>query len=168
MPFSSQESIIISEAKCQIASAVIEVKRSEVYRVNEEILAVISTNEGKALFFTSNRVIIAKLASLGSILGMRLAFGLVGEFLQRHKEAKKEEQLSEFSPESILKADKKNLEIPYTEITQVELFKKWLVGKLLRITVGKTKRVFIVDKPKKLQDCANALRPILGDKMIVS
>jgi len=131
--------------------------------VNEEILEVIETTDRKGLYFTSNRVIIAKLG--GQALSM--AFGVFGALAESRMRAKKKEQLSKLSPESILTADKKNFAIPYTEVTKVELFKKML-GRKVRITVGAKKHEFSLSKPKEFENYVNVLQPLLGDKLTVS
>lgn len=131
--------------------------------MNEEILVVIDTTEKKALYFTSNRVIVAKLA--GSALSW--AFGMGGAFAEQRMAAKKKEQLSKLSPESILTADKKNFAIPYTEVTQVELLKKRF-GRKIRIVAGTAKHEFWLGKPKELENYVNTLRPVLEDKLVIS
>lgn len=131
--------------------------------MNEEILVVIDTNERKALYFTSNRVIVAKVG--GQALSM--AFGIAGALAESRMQAKKKEQLSKLTPESILTADKKNFAIPYTEITKVELFKK-MFGRKIRIIVGGKKHEFSLGKPKELESYVNTLRPVLADKLVVS
>lgn len=131
--------------------------------MNEEILVVIDTTEKKALYFTSNRVIVAKLA--GSALSW--AFGMGGAIAEARMAAKKKEQLSKLSPESILTADKKNFAIPYTEVTQVELLKKRF-GRKIRIVAGTAKHEFWLGKPKELENYVNTLRPVLEDKLVIS
>ena len=118
--------------------------------VNEEILVVIETKERKTLYFTSNRVILAKYGGQGLL------------------------------PESILTAHKKNFAIPYTEIHKVELLKKeiWIglglslsylgFGRRVRITATAKKHEFRLRKGQELDYYANTLRPVLADKLVVS
>jgi len=83
--------------------------------------------------------------------------------------AKKKEQLSKLSPESILTADKKNFAIPYTEVTQVEMLKKRRFhAAMVRIVAGAKKHQFVLDKPKELENYVNILRPVLEDKLVIS
>lgn len=131
--------------------------------MNEEIVEMIETADRKALYFTSNRVIVAKLG--GQALSM--AFGVFGALAESRMRAKKKEQLSKLSPESVLTADKKNFAIPYSEITKVEFFKKML-GRKIRIIAGAKKHEFGLSKPKELESYVNSLRPILADKLVVS
>lgn len=132
--------------------------------MNEEILEVIETKDRKALYFTSNRVIVAKLGGMG----LTLAFGVLGALAESRMRAKKEEQLSKLSPQSILTADKKNFEIPYTEVSKVEMSKGFLGSKIRIITVGAKKHQFKLSKPKEFQSYVNVLQPILSDKLSVS
>lgn len=132
--------------------------------MNEEILVVIDCTV-TALYFTSNRVIVAKLA--GSALST--FFGLGGMLAEQRMAAKKKEQISKLSPESILTADKKNFAIPYTEVTQVELLKKRRFRvPMVRVVAGAKKHQFVLGKPKELENYANILRPILEEKLVVS
>ena len=136
--------------------------------MNEEILVTIGTrsNQPTALFFTSNRVIVARTASTAArVIGY--AFGWGGQATEEHAEDKKIKELSKLPPEDILADNKKNFAIPYTDIIQVELFKKMLSRKI-RITAGTTKHEFRLSKPKELTTYINALRPVLADKLVVS
>jgi len=131
--------------------------------VNEEILEAIETKDRKVLYITSNRLIIAKLG--GQALSM--AFGVFGALAESRMRAKKKEQLSKLSPESVLTANKKNFAIPYTDVTKVEMSKGFL-GQKITITVGAKKHKFAPSKRKEFDDYVNVLQPLLGDKLTVS
>lgn len=137
--------------------------------MSEEILTVIGvrSNVPTALYFTSSRVIVARTASTAArIVGY--AFGWGGQAAEEHGEDKKAEELSKLPPESILADNKKNYAISYTDIIQVELFKKMLSGQQIRITAGKDKYQFRLSKPKEVANYINILRSVFGDKLVVS
>ncbi|MGF3573731.1 MAG: hypothetical protein ACQXXG_09990 [Candidatus Bathyarchaeia archaeon] len=130
-----------------------------------------------ALFFTSKRSVAAKVG------------GQLKDFLgpvAMEEYARKAEALKEVSIESILKADKDNFEIPYTDITHIEVKKAGWKDKLITEmrTIGtmtikgkeehkfQITRAFIVDpssptglKPQKLEDCIKVIRSVLSDKL---
>ena len=123
-----------------------------------------------ALLFTSDRMIVAK-------VGGQLTIDL-GAF------AKKAEELKEVSLESILKADKNNFEIPYSDIVNIEIKKSGWKDKIVAnrlvpgvITVkGKEEHKFVIAqikaeaskfKPQKFQECVDLLRSILPSKLSV-
>jgi hypothetical protein len=134
--------------------------------MGEEILTVIGTGKPETLFFTSKRVIIAKTGGMASRMAMQSAFGVLGALAEQRREAKKKEELSKLTPESILSADKKNFGIPYEEIVKVEFFKK-LLSQKMRITTGTDKYEYYVAEPKKKQpEYLNTLRAVLGDKLV--
>ena len=133
--------------------------------MREEVLAAIGTGKPEALFFTSNRVIIARTGGTASRVAMQSALGTLGMLAQQRREAKKKEELSKLTPESILSADKKNFGIPYEEITKVEFFKKMLWRKV-RITTGTGKYEYYVAESKKQPEYVNTLRKVLGDKVM--
>jgi type IV secretory pathway TrbF-like protein len=130
-----------------------------------------------ALFFTLKRLIVAKVGALFK------------DFVASAEYAKKAEELKEVSIESILKADKDNFEIPYTDITDIEIKKAGWKDKLVAdfVTIG-TLTIKIKDKkgqkfnitklridpsapskvkPQKLEDCINVVRSVLSDKLSV-
>lgn len=135
--------------------------------MSEEILEVVDTKQAKVLYFTSSRVIVANIKAGGG-LGLGLAFGALGGLVEARMQAKKKEQLSKVSPESILTADKKNFAIPYADINEVELRKKLMGRREIRLTTGAAKYDFDLRKAKEFEKYLNTLRPIFGDKLIVS
>ena len=128
-----------------------------------------------ALLFTSDKMIAAKVG------GQAKEFMLMidpGAF------AKKAEELKDVSLESILKADKDNFEIPYSDIVNIEIKKSGWKDKIAAnrpvpgvITVkGKEEHKFLIAqikaealkfKPQKFQECADLLRSILPSKLSI-
>jgi len=137
--------------------------------VKEEVLVAIGTrsNDPTALFFTSNRVIVARTGGTAARIAS-YAFGWGGQAAEEHAEDKKTEELSKLPPEDILADNKRSFAIPYTDIIQVELFKRVFSGRQIRITAGTTKYQFRLAKPKELANYVNILRPVLTDKLVVS
>ena len=129
----------------------------------EEIIEAIETNDRKMLYFTSNRVIVASIG--GRVLSA--TFGLLGALAEAQMRAKKKEQLQKLTPESILTADKSNFALPYNEVGTIEISKKML-GRKVRIISGTQKHEFWMAKPKEYEEYVNILRPVLGDKLVVS
>ncbi|MFC1925603.1 hypothetical protein ACFLW2_02780 [Chloroflexota bacterium] len=126
--------------------------------------------QGRALCFTSNRLIIA------NVDGTRLIYaffilaalgGLIIVLLQGRARTKKTELLKDLSPEMILAADKKNFAIPYTELGKVEMYKKMRQRKI-RITDDTAKYEFSLSKSKEFEDYVTVLSPLLNDKLVVS
>lgn len=136
--------------------------------MSEEILCVVETVAGagyleEMLYFTSNRLIRAKIESKAARFDPTGVFDLVSLF----KRGKKVRDLSKLSPEGILGADSGNFAIPYVEISKVELFKK-MRGKKIRITTATEKHEFWLSKPKEFEKCVDMLRPVLADKLSIS
>lgn len=136
--------------------------------MSEEILEVIETKQPKVLYFTSSKVIVANIGGGARGVGLGMVFGALGGLAEGRIEAKKKEQLSKLSAESILTADKKNFGISYMDITQVELRKKLMGRREIRLATSAAKYDFDLKKPKELENYVNTLRPILGDKLVIS
>ena len=142
------------------------------------IIARIDTIGRYALYFTSDKVIVAKV-SLGTalvwwilsgaflilatfhvfllnILGV-VIFALVGLAflgvwrLQERNRPKKVKQLGELPPELILSADRRNIAITYAEIVRVELVKKpsSVTISTGKTSTGKTRREFLPRDARK-------------------
>jgi hypothetical protein len=136
------------------------------------------------LFFTSERLIAAKVG------GQHEELTLIADSCAF---ARKAEELKDVSIESILKADKDNFEIPYTDITDIEIKKAGWKERLMSnvpalIPIG-TMRIRIRDKeeqkfhitrtermdpsspsgsrPQVLEDCINIVCSVLSDKLSV-
>jgi hypothetical protein len=131
--------------------------------MKEEVIATIEVHNNEALFFTSSRVVVAKLIGGAASAGLFLGLGALGSSIAESKmRAKKLKELSQISPESILTENKKNYAVPYEEMTKCEL------GKKLNIFRGPNKHKFKLRNAKEREEYAKALRPVLGDKLVVS
>jgi hypothetical protein len=131
--------------------------------MKEEIIATIEVQNNQAIFCTSCRAVVAKLVGTGTSVGMTFAFGWLASGIAESKmRAKKLKELSQISPESILTDNKKNFAVPYEEITRLEL------GKKLKIFTGPKKLEFRLSNAKEREAYANALRPMLGERLVVS
>jgi len=130
--------------------------------MQEEIIETIEVKDDKAVFFTPKRAIVATLVGKGTSTGLSFGLGLAGDIGVSKMRSKKLGELSKVSPESILTDNKHNFAIPYEETT------KWELGKKLKIFTGAKKQEFKLCKSKERETYASALRPVLGDKLIVS
>lgn len=83
--------------------------------MGEEIVEVFETRERNGLYFTTDRIIVAKLG--GDELS--ILFGNIGAIVEARRRAKRKEQFSKLSVESILAADTENFAIPYSEVTRI-------------------------------------------------
>ena len=137
--------------------------------MKEELLVAIGTrgNVPMGLFFTSNRLIIARTGSTAARIAS-YGFGWGGQAVGEAAEDKKLKELSKVSPESILTDNKNNFAIPYSDIIQVEMFKKMLSGRQIRINMGTKKQQFRLSNPRKYKEYADILKSVLGDKLVVS
>ena len=141
--------------------------------MSEEVLGVIGVMRPafartiyETLFFTPDRVIVARTSG-----GLGTLFGGIGAGIEAYRGAKKAEEMRKLSLESVLTADKHNYAISNSEITKVELRKKWTGIKINIETKDKTGKwtcTGIPEKKKvKLEDYENILRPVFGDKLSV-
>ncbi|MCX6672101.1 MAG: hypothetical protein NTX92_09305 [Euryarchaeota archaeon] len=119
-----------------------------------------------ALYFTTNRLIVAKTAS-GLALGV--AFGMIGRSIAKRSGNKRSESLGELSPDSILSADKQNYDIPYSAISTVEMKKPSMISKcVLRIyTTDNKKHQFLLDDKNAFDDQYNLMNSVLSSKLTV-
>lgn len=128
-----------------------------------------------ALFFTSNRLAVAKIGGQLKELASIVDLGMF---------AKKAEELRDVSIESLLKADKDNFEIPYSEITKVEVREAGWKDKFAAsrpvpgiITImGKEEHKFLIAqlaiegskyRTQKFEECVDLLRSVLSSKVSV-
>lgn len=138
--------------------------------MHEEILEVIETLGGKALYITPSSIIIAKLRSaafMGTFTVLNTMFGLLTSLFEKEMIDKKIEKLGKLCPEKILNANEKNFAIPYTEVIRLEMSKGFLRPRV-KITVGVNKHRFWLRKHNDFYKCMSALKPILGDTLTVS
>ncbi len=127
--------------------------------MGEEIVEVFETRERNGLYFTTDRIIVAKLG--GDELS--ILFGNIGDIVEARRRAKRKEQFSKLSAESILAADTENFAIPYSEVTRIEWSKK-----KANIISGSFTYKFKLKKRKEFEGCVDTLSSILGGKLFVS
>lgn len=132
--------------------------------MNEETVLIIDTvgpEATKALCFTTNRMIVAE---VGECFGAYSGEFPLAALLHNLWRGRRMRQLRNLSPEGILTANKKNFAVSYAEIVKVELFVVRR-DRMIRITASAATHEFLLDKPKEVQNYANALRPVLADKL---
>lgn len=117
------------------------------------------------LVFTTTRLIVARKGFLetgGEVgPGGGVQGGLAGAIVGRLQK-KKLEELKQLSPESILKSNKKNFDVPYSEITKAEVGKRWKTSCLY---IYSTKDVYKFGLGIKLEDVENSIRSLLPEKV---
>jgi hypothetical protein len=134
-------------------------------------------SDHKTLYFTPNRVIVAKTGGKAGYL-----FGGIGAGITAYREQKKREELRKLSPESVLRADKHNFAIPYSDILRVEMKKKRFSGSICLIAghkFGKDMKkkdkttaidVYRYEKAiakKGFEDCVDCVRSVLPEKLSI-
>ena len=99
-----------------------------------------------------------------------VAGGAVGQWLAIRSDKKKAQELKQQDIEEILKADKKNYEIPYPETLKVEMKKlsrfSWPYSTEIKFTTDKKKRKFKL-KNVKFEEAIELFRAVLPDKVDV-
>lgn len=141
----------------------------------ERILGIITPAEGKgkgsawggpkkfALVFTSDRLVIVKLAGFLALLGG--AIGGIGGIYDRMV-TKKPEELLGMSIEDILKDDKDNYAIPYSEIVKVVMKKGGFISDpTVFFNTAKKKHLFVFTKENGYNNCLNLVRATMPDKL---
>ena len=122
------------------------------------------------LFFTKNRLIIAKLLSGAEMMGSIMsdtasgAFGGGKEVMKKRREA-----YEEMSPEEIVSAHLENFALTYHEISRVEVKKPGLLGgtKIKVSTFDRTHEFTLREKKQLFDERVDFLRSILSDKVSV-
>ena len=146
--------------------------------MSEEIVGsikVVSTGAGDILahrsqncylFFTPNRVIVAK---SGSTYGWGFAFGAIGEGIAQHAAKKRMEEIKQLSVESILNENKKNFGMSYVEIDKVEIKKPGkLSGAKISFFTNTKKYDFLISEKKDSFDTqVDLIRSMLSSKTIL-
>ncbi|MFX0117440.1 MAG: hypothetical protein ACFFB3_23030 [Candidatus Hodarchaeota archaeon] len=132
--------------------------------IPEEIVGVLEV-PAQNLYFTSGRVIVAKIGGSG-LLGL---FGAAGVAAEAYRQKKKKEELEQLSPESILTADKKNFAIPYSDIIRVEMKKpgRFSAAKIDFVTNGKTHKFILLQKKESFDNFTNLVRSVLPDQLSI-
>ena len=95
------------------------------------------------LVFTNQRIIVSVKGLLAQIAaGAGGSFGAVGAVagakLSQREESKNQSQVQQMSPDQLLQSNKKNIEVPYSKITRLELGKKLGTSRLYIVTPDET------------------------------
>ena len=95
------------------------------------------------LVFTNQRIIVSIKGLLAQIAaGTGGSFGAVGAVagakLGQREDSKKQAQVQQLSPDQLLQSNKKNIEVPYSKITRLELGKKLGTSRLYILTPDET------------------------------
>jgi len=140
--------------------------------MKEEILGRVEVEDkwGNLLnvVFTSNRIIVARLATILPHLILPALFGGPGDWRKERRERR--EEYGRLSAESILKADEKNFEISYTEIVKVEMKKPGTFrgAKIKIFTSNKTYEFTSKEKKDLFDERINLVRSVLPDKLSIT
>ena len=115
------------------------------------------------LYFTSKRVIVAK---TGTPYGLALTLPVVGYMVEEHNREKKSKEYKELPFDDILKGDKKNFEIPFSEISKIEMKKPGLIvgTKIIFYTKDK-KMVFYIKEKGAYAEHVTIVSSVLKDKL---
>jgi hypothetical protein len=142
-----------------------------------------------AMFFTSERMILAKILKYADIDLKDKAFlaktvgpyriggfggvsGLIG-MVRRHKRARETEEkfeaLEELSPTALLERDEENFSIPYREVQVVEIKKPGIVrDATIKVkTADKEYKFTIIERKKGFNRCVELVSKVLGSKLSV-
>jgi hypothetical protein len=144
---------------------------------------MLKSNISYRLLLTSNRLVAAKFGSIKESL-LAIAGGAVGgaviglvEALRQGKKipgvpglAEVDEKLM-LDPKTVLAADNNNFELPYSDITKVEMKKGGFssahgarAGKMV-ISTHEKKQEFEIPYGQKFEDCVNVVRSVMPDKV---
>jgi len=136
----------------------------------QEIVGFILTGRSWDLFFTSDRMIVAKKSSKPMFAGWALAGPLAGYITDSIYKGVKGKKLSELSPDKILRDNKRNFAIRYDEITKFEIRKSFPIGsKEITISTSTDKYVYNWDLGvgRDLKKHTSFLVPLLSDKLSI-
>lgn len=129
---------------------------ARVYDPAEGIVQIIETTDDKALFFTRKRLVVAHVEGLSQSGGYGTdALSVLSALVDLGRSmgaAKTMKQLGKLPPEEILVANRLNFAVPYSEVTKVELFRKFLQRKI-RVTAGQDTRIPAEQAPASQDIC---------------
>ncbi|MBA7677463.1 hypothetical protein ES703_85721 [subsurface metagenome] len=132
----------------------------------QKIVGYIITGHSEDLFFTLDRLIVAKIFSKPSFS----RWGLVSYMADAFYRGVKAGDLSKLQPHEILKSDKHNFTISFDEIIKFEIRKSFPIGsKEITINTGTNKYVFRWDLGvgRDLRKHTSFLVPLLSDKLSI-
>jgi len=131
----------------------------------EKILGYICTGKSRDLFFTPNRVIVAKKGSIAKFFG----WGFVGLIADDIHKQLKAEKLGKLSPNKILNENKRNFSISYDEIRKFDIQGK--LSGVIEITIDTNTEDYVYYwDPRLYRDLkkeTSFLVPLLGDKFSI-
>ena len=145
--------------------------------MDETVFGVIAPTEGKgkggvrwggtikrfALIFTSDRVIMLKLAGFLTILAGGL--GVIGQ-LYDQAVSKKLSELTGMSFDELLRSDKDNYSIPYSDIVKVDMKKgRFFSSRNIWISTATEKHIFVLLKKEEFKNYVNIVSAALADKV---
>lgn len=143
--------------------------------LDEELLCTINTYERRfpkqigyyTLLFTSNRIIVAKTLPSWIELSPFYAKG-ASYFLMKKYSKKRREKMEKLPFDEILKIDKGNFEIPYSDMREVNLYRRLRESKL-SIKVNETEYTYniMAKKAEMTENLSPLLRSVLGEKFRV-
>ena len=132
----------------------------------QKIVGYIVTGKSEFLFFTSDRVIVAKIGRIPWLF----RGGLMGTATEAIYGGMKLKKLSELSPDRILRSDKRNFTVLYDEISKFEICKSFPIGsKEVTISTSTNKYVFHWDLGvfRDVKKHTSFLVPLLSDKLTI-
>lgn len=132
----------------------------------QEIVGFIVTGHSEDLFFTSDRVIVAKKGSVAKFFG----WGLLGRMADAAYKGYKAVKLSELPPDKVLRANKHNFAISYDEISKIEIRKTFPVGAwTITVETSTDKHAFdwALGLGRDVRKHTSFLVPLLSDKLSI-
>ena len=153
--------------------------------MNEEILGLIDAvdysgrfKKGSRLALTTDRLIVARggtleTMDLSSAIAEDLIIGgaisAIGAGVSWHKEKKEKEKVfAELTPEGVLSAGKENVAITWSDVTKVEVGKRWDVeGKWFKVFTADKKYEFGEIKGRMIGEFWHILNMTVPDKVTV-
>tara|TARA_Y100001949_G_scaffold106678_1_gene90069 strand:- start:32 stop:496 length:465 start_codon:yes stop_codon:yes gene_type:complete len=120
-----------------------------------------------SLYFTNKRIIRALTFSAGKKVGTWAVGGkLLGGTLNKHFENKKDENLRNLNLDEILNENKRNIEIDFSSIKLINMWKTFVGAKITIVTSDKEYSMKIKEK-KKFNDYLELIKSLLPDKLEV-
>jgi hypothetical protein len=127
------------------------------------IRSIWSGNEKDILFFTSKRLIVAKISSTWS----HYVGGAIPLIIERYQEKKKKEKLGEILPDDVLEMDKKNIAIPYSDIERVEVKKPGTISAATVKVITREKTHQFGVRKNLFEDFMRLTSLVLVDKLAI-
>jgi len=131
---------------------------------NETILGMIDCAGEKsrfyALFFTTNRIVIALTVSAVKLM-------VEPELTCELRSVERAKQLAAMTPDAILETDKSNFFIPYDAIASIRVKKGgFFSSTFIMIVIDNKKRKFSFPK-REFDQCVDVLKKVIPDKLTI-